>query len=448
MTADARTNEELVAKLNELGAQLADPDSALDHREVVATLSSRLTVRAIEAEGTPPTPPPRPSPARLPFDEAAERALEARARELERLRHEEEDARLAEEEEAVAARRLALEAADQRARRVAERQAELAREEEELARAEEAAQSRAREAAERQRMQDEEAAQRLKQREAEERQRQEEERQREQQAAEQRAREQREEEERQRQEAERRALEEKQREAQERAAQEAAEREHQQQQQQNQQQQRGAEAAEVAEGPQKKKVGSKIAAYEQSLHRGPPSAPSASSAATEQAQQTQQQAGSGGSRSGSVGEADLSSPEIAQAYRAIREAQFEGPDWLLLGYGDSRNVLRVYGTGCTGIEGLRAAIRPDECQRNKFVFLVIVPDSLGGLKKAKANMHKPHVEAFLKYFHITYSVLNPADLTEELVMRKLQMAAGANYGGGDDFSGQKSQAKSFFEGSS
>jgi hypothetical protein len=37
-----------------------------------------------------------------------------------------------------------------------------------------------------------------------------------------------------------------------------------------------------------------------------------------------------------------------------------------------------------------------ENNRAKFVFIVYVPEGLSGMAKAKANMHKPFVDAFLK----------------------------------------------------
>jgi len=87
----------------------------------------------------------------------------------------------------------------------------------------------------------------------------------------------------------------------------------------------------------------------------------------------------------------------------------------------------------------------------QFVFITHVPEGLSGLSKAKANMHKPSVDSFLKYFHVQVNATTTSDLQESTVQAKLTAASGANYGtggaapaGSENFGNIKSNAKTFF----
>jgi len=161
-------------------------------------------------------------------------------------------------------------------------------------------------------------------------------------------------------------------------------------------------------------------------------------------------------------ECDLSDPKIVQAYEDVRDDNTEA-NWLLLGYGGSKKTLQLYGRGEGALSEFVSKL-PDgevvygyirvkygDSGRAKFVFVTYVPDSLSGLAKAKANMHKPSIDRFLKYFHIQVNATTAADLQEATVQAKLFAAGGANYGtggqapaGSENFGNIKNNARSFF----
>jgi len=170
----------------------------------------------------------------------------------------------------------------------------------------------------------------------------------------------------------------------------------------------------------------------------------------------------GGSPTGNA-DCDISSPAIKEAYEQVRDD--EAPtNWMLMGYGSNKKALELYGSGTGGLEEFATKLKEDEVtygyvrviygdsQRSKFVFVTYVPEGLSGMNKAKANMHKPAVIAFVQYMHIEVYASTTAELDEPLIQAKLKAAAGANYGtggeapaGSEDFGSVKDNAKNFFQ---
>lgn len=161
-------------------------------------------------------------------------------------------------------------------------------------------------------------------------------------------------------------------------------------------------------------------------------------------------------------ECDLSDPKVVNAYESVRDDNTD-TNWLLLGYGGSKKTLQLYGSGKGGLKEFVAKLPENEVVygylrvvygdsgRSKFVFVTYVPDTLSGLAKAKANMHKPSVDNFLKYFHIHVAATTASDLQEATIQAKLFAAGGANYGtggqapaGSENFGNIKNNARSFF----
>lgn len=168
-----------------------------------------------------------------------------------------------------------------------------------------------------------------------------------------------------------------------------------------------------------------------------------------------------GSPSGSA-ECDISDPKIVEAYEDVRNDNSES-NWLMLGYGSSKKALQLYGNGEGGLQEFVEKLVDNEVvygyvrmkygdsARSKFVFITYVPESLSGMSKAKANMHKPSVDSFLKYHHVVVNATTTSDLQEATIQAKLAAAAGANYGtggaapaGSENFGNIKTNAKSFF----
>jgi len=165
----------------------------------------------------------------------------------------------------------------------------------------------------------------------------------------------------------------------------------------------------------------------------------------------------------SSGECDISSPDIITAYEEIRDDANSETNWMMLGYANSKKTLQLYGKGKGGVDEYKSNLKDDEVtygylrmvygdsQRSKFVFVCFVPDTLSGLAKAKANMHKAAVSQFLKFIHVNVNATSISDLNESSIQSKLAAAAGANYGtggnaaaGSEDFGSIHQGAKRFF----
>lgn len=165
----------------------------------------------------------------------------------------------------------------------------------------------------------------------------------------------------------------------------------------------------------------------------------------------------------SSGECDVSSPDILSAYEEVRDDANSETNWMMLGYANSKKTLQLYGKGKGGVEEYKSSLKDDEVtygylrmvygdsQRSKFVFVCFVPDTLSGLAKAKANMHKAAVSQFLKFIHVNVNATSTSEITESSIQSKLAAAAGANYGtggnaaaGSEDFGSIHQGAKKFF----
>jgi hypothetical protein len=124
----------------------------------------------------------------------------------------------------------------------------------------------------------------------------------------------------------------------------------------------------------------------------------------------------------------------------------------------SEGEYETSGDAAVDIANLKAAItkRQDEVlyayvhvlygdtRRTKFVLFTYVPNGLSGMKKARANMHKPAVEAFVQYFHTMVQATSLNDISADVVMDKIRRAAGANYGGAASISADyKAQSLNF-----
>jgi len=160
---------------------------------------------------------------------------------------------------------------------------------------------------------------------------------------------------------------------------------------------------------------------------------------------------------------DISSPAIKDAYDQVRDDN-SPVNWISLGYGSSKKVLELYGSGEGSLEEFTSSLKDDEVtfgyvriiygdsQRSKFVLISYVPDGLSILTKARATTHKPAVTQYLKYMHSDIYATTKAELAEDVIQAKLQAAAGANYGtggtaaaGSEDFGSIKDNAKNFFQ---
>lgn len=127
---------------------------------------------------------------------------------------------------------------------------------------------------------------------------------------------------------------------------------------------------------------------------------------------------------------DLSAPEIAQAYEQVRAKQL---DWLLLTYGQTRDKLSLLATGSGGVEELVqrlpeddvyfAFVREEEKDRSYFCLVSYVPESVSGVRRARALVHSRAVATTFKAHHATMSVSKRDDISTRAVRAKLRLDA-------------------------
>eukprot|EP01105_Mastigella_eilhardi_P017687 TRINITY_DN4077_c0_g1_i1.p1 TRINITY_DN4077_c0_g1~~TRINITY_DN4077_c0_g1_i1.p1 ORF type:complete len:1218 (-),score=412.55 TRINITY_DN4077_c0_g1_i1:1437-4568(-) len=156
-------------------------------------------------------------------------------------------------------------------------------------------------------------------------------------------------------------------------------------------------------------------------------------------------------RAGKTGAEPEFDDEVVSAYEQIRD-DTKPTNWIIMGYrGAHSNHLYLYGSGQGGtdefVSGLQnyqevvygyLRVQYGDTDRTKFIMITLVPDTLSGMAKAKATMHKPFVENYLKYFHTYFNISSPQEVTASTIETKLHTAGGANYGGGS--TGSRAQA--------
>jgi hypothetical protein len=163
---------------------------------------------------------------------------------------------------------------------------------------------------------------------------------------------------------------------------------------------------------------------------------------------------------------EIGDEDIHQSYCRIRSDHHED-NWMWLGYGGTENVLKIYGSGAGGYSEMMAEFKAfkeeplygylryifGDTDRAKFLFFTYVPDKLGGLRKMKVQNHKPGVDAYLKYYHVSIAAFVDRDLEEKNIVEKLKKAGGADYGTGQgggtrgqqNFGGIKAQSKTNYQ---
>ena len=140
---------------------------------------------------------------------------------------------------------------------------------------------------------------------------------------------------------------------------------------------------------------------------------------------------------------DCSSPEIREAYEAVRNDN-DPTNWLLITYEEGSNQKKwcLFGKGEGGLEELRGAITPDflgygyirvisgdeMSKRPKFVFVKYISKGLKMTIKAQMNIHRGDVEKVLSQYNVSMEVDCLDELTEEEVNERVLKAGGAKYG--------------------
>eukprot|EP00297_Palpitomonas_bilix_P009534 CAMPEP_0113882288 /NCGR_PEP_ID=MMETSP0780_2-20120614/8868_1 /TAXON_ID=652834 /ORGANISM="Palpitomonas bilix" /LENGTH=339 /DNA_ID=CAMNT_0000869279 /DNA_START=55 /DNA_END=1074 /DNA_ORIENTATION=- /assembly_acc=CAM_ASM_000599 len=145
-------------------------------------------------------------------------------------------------------------------------------------------------------------------------------------------------------------------------------------------------------------------------------------------------------------------PDVAAAIADVR-SDASDTNWLVLEYQDKK-TLKVEKTGSDGLAGILAEFADEkvlyaflrtfsgdrESKRVKFVFIVWIGDSAGGLTKARVTTHKGDVAKTIGHVHCDFQVSDKDDLTEDIVTKRLKAVGGADYDLGSNSVGYESQA--------
>ncbi|KAG1876963.1 uncharacterized protein F5891DRAFT_175474 [Suillus fuscotomentosus] len=142
--------------------------------------------------------------------------------------------------------------------------------------------------------------------------------------------------------------------------------------------------------------------------------------------------------------ADLSDPQIDEAYQDVRSDKSD-TNWLLLDYeSDRSDKLRVTQTGTGGLAELRDALgdskasyayvrvtfsNDKESQREKFILVVWIGPGCKVMRKAKISVHAADVKQVLRVYSIEVPAREKDDLKEDPIVVKLRKAGGASYDG-------------------
>ncbi|TCD66566.1 hypothetical protein EIP91_001234 [Steccherinum ochraceum] len=142
--------------------------------------------------------------------------------------------------------------------------------------------------------------------------------------------------------------------------------------------------------------------------------------------------------------ADVSAPEIEQAYLDVRSDKSD-TNWLLLDYEDSRSdKLVLTSTGSGGLEELREKLEEanasfayvriqyandKESKREKFILVSWIGSGCKVMRKAKISVHTADVKQVLRVYSLEVPARDKDDLKEDPIVVKLRKAGGASYDG-------------------
>ncbi|KAG8955122.1 hypothetical protein FRC04_009579 [Tulasnella sp. 424] len=142
--------------------------------------------------------------------------------------------------------------------------------------------------------------------------------------------------------------------------------------------------------------------------------------------------------------ANVSAPEIQQAYLDVRDDKTP-TNWLLLNYeSDRSDVLKLTATGENGLNELKDKLEDSDCgfgyarveysndkesKRVKFVLITWIGENAKVMRKAKVSVHAADVKRVLSVFSIEVPAREKGDVDEEHIVTRLRKAGGASYDG-------------------
>ncbi|KAG8927921.1 hypothetical protein FRC03_008012 [Tulasnella sp. 419] len=142
--------------------------------------------------------------------------------------------------------------------------------------------------------------------------------------------------------------------------------------------------------------------------------------------------------------ADVSAPEIAQAYQDVRNDKLP-LNWMFLSYENDRSdILKLSASGDGGLEELKEKLadkdadagfgyvrvsyaNDKESTREKFVLITWIGKDVKVMRKAKVSVHTADVKQVLSAYSVDVAARDLEDLDEGHIVIKLRKAGGASY---------------------
>ncbi|KAJ3815236.1 actin depolymerizing protein [Lentinula edodes] len=142
--------------------------------------------------------------------------------------------------------------------------------------------------------------------------------------------------------------------------------------------------------------------------------------------------------------AELSDPQITEAYQDVRSDKTD-TNWLLIDYeSDRSDTLKLTQTGTGGLAELREVLddsrasyayvrvqysNDKESIREKFVLIVWIGPRCKLMRKAKISVHAADVKAVLRVYSFEVAAQEKDDINEDPIVLRLRKAGGASYDG-------------------
>jgi len=142
--------------------------------------------------------------------------------------------------------------------------------------------------------------------------------------------------------------------------------------------------------------------------------------------------------------ADVSAPEILEAYNDVRSDKTE-TNWLMISYeSDRSDKLKLTATGKGGLKELKEQVpekdaayayvrvnysNDKESVRSKFCLVTWIGPQTKVMRKAKVSVQSADVKTVLRTFSIEVAGRDVDDLNEDPIIVRLRKAGGASYDG-------------------
>ncbi|KAB5517381.1 hypothetical protein GE09DRAFT_979082 [Coniochaeta sp. 2T2.1] len=139
------------------------------------------------------------------------------------------------------------------------------------------------------------------------------------------------------------------------------------------------------------------------------------------------------------------SPEILEAYDAVRSDK-DDTKWLLVGdHPTARNKLALADKGTGGLEEVIPLLQDDKVQyayvrveyandaeskRIKFALIVWIGPNVKPLRRGRVLSESADVKKILSHYSIQVDASSKGDLEEKDIVSRLRKAGGADYNGG------------------